>query len=131
MFMHSWQIVTLPKFRVTSTRLIRSVSDFKPWGTSEDIGSPSPDTCRGSTVWGATFKGESVGLAWEWVSVRPGVIAMGDPMTILTNLEIVAGDGTNLQHSEKLLKLHELIFALPWQTVVRDARWPREHRLAA
>ncbi len=52
-------------------------------------------------------------------------------MILLSNLELIDLDGQALPESRRLLKLHEVIFALPWQQHVRDARWPQPQLLAA
>jgi len=131
MFFHGWQVFTFPKVRVTSDQLIQAAPKFEPWGTSEELGASACDVPRGSTVWGCNIRGAAVGIAWEWVAVRPRVVAMGDPMTLHANLDLVSGEGVPLADGARLLKLHELIFALPWQSYVREARWPVELRLAA
>lgn len=138
MFVHSWQVFTLPKFRIQFEKLLGSCPKFEHWGTSEAISAavPGPSSANaaancGSTVWGSLVDGSPVCVAWEWIAVRPGVIAMGDPMTLFANLDLIGSDGQPLDDSQRLLKLHELIFALPWQSYVRQARWPVEQRLAA
>jgi len=138
MFIHSWQVFTLPKFRIQSEKLCGCCPKFDPWGISEAISPPAAAPAStnaaafsGSTVWGCQIDGSLVCVAWEWISVRPRVIAMGDPMTIFSNLDLIGSDGQRIDDSQHLLKLHELIFALPWQSHVTQARWPVEQRLAA
>jgi hypothetical protein len=81
----------------------------------------SPDDAgrsAGDTVWLGHVAGQSVGLAWEWVELRPGVVMMADPNSIITNARF-AGPGRGLDD-----ELHALICAnrlanlLGWQQVV-------------
>lgn len=138
MFVHSWQVFTLPKFRIQFDNLLGSCPKFAHWGTSEAISAAGPGAASanaaavfGSTVWGCQVEGSPVCIAWEWIEVRPRVIAMGDPMTLFANLDLIGADGQPIDDSQRLLRLHELIFALPWQSYVRQVRWPVEQRLAA
>ncbi len=122
MGIQSWQVITWPTVTATADELLQAVKQFRHFGTSLQLESDASVLCSGSTVWGCEFSGKRLGLAWEWVEVRPKVIAMQDPMTLLSNVDVTDGS-TVLENSGRLLKLHEVIFALPWQHHVNSARW--------
>ena len=131
MNVHSWQVFTWPTVRAKVPELINVARSFRHLGTSLQLDANSPELCSGSTVWGADVNGKRVGIAWEWVAVRPRVVAMGDPMMLLANLDLVNNHGDALPDSQRLLRLHQVIFCLPWQHAVHTARWPEMQRLAA
>lgn len=131
MNIHSWQVFTWPTVRAKVPDLIHALQSFRHLGTSLQLDASNPELCSGSTVWGCDVNGKQLGIAWEWVAVKPRVVAMGDPMTLLANLELVDDDEERLPDNQRLLRLHQVIFALPWQHCVHDARWPEAQRLAA
>jgi hypothetical protein len=73
----------------------------------------------GHTVWGR-FSGEGdAGLAWDWIEVGCGVVAMVDPMRVVTNMQLLSLDGRVLTASEAALHFNEFVHRLPWQEEVR------------
>jgi hypothetical protein len=62
-----------------------------------------------------------MGLAWDWCEVRH-VIALADPMTVLSNVQLTADDGQRLPRSQELLYLNNAIHELCWQDEVRSAK---------
>src|SRR5947208_2419668 len=47
------------------------------------------DECQppsGQTVWGQADDGRNAGVAWDWVEIRDGVVAMSDPLALITNV---------------------------------------------
>lgn len=61
------------------------------------------------------------GVAWDWISLPPGVVAMVDPMALITNLQFLNADGEVLAPMESVLQLNEIVHALPWQHEVQRA----------
>lgn len=118
----SWHIVTWPA-------VVAQVDDWRTWadrfrhlGTSFEDDDEFPGLQRGQAVWGLSVDGRRIGLAWEWREVRANVVAMGDPMVVLANVELHDGTGHCLHDGPRLLALHDLIHDLPWQDEVRRAR---------
>ena len=73
----------------------------------------------GQTVWragGAEMDG--AGLAWDWVQIGCGVVAMADPMCVVTNLRLVGPHGEVLTANESALHLNRWVNQLPWQDEV-------------
>lgn len=83
--------------------------------------------CTGQTVWGIPSMERAAGVAWDWVEVQEGVVAMADPMGLVTNLQLTDERGEILPVTKAALHLNGLVHALPWQSEVQRAL----HRLAA
>ena len=78
----------------------------------------------GQTVWAAHAADGDAGMAWDWVQIARGVVAIADPMSVVTNLRIVSGAGEVLTATESALFLNQWVHALPWQNEVQRAlRW--------
>lgn len=75
----------------------------------------------GQTIWAGTIDGGEAGMAWDWVEVAQGVVAMADPMSVITNLRIVGDAGEVLTAVEAALYLNGIVHALPWQNAVERA----------
>lgn len=75
----------------------------------------------GQTLWGGPIDEGEAGLAWDWVQLSRGVVAMADPMCVITNLRLLGPAGEVLTAFETARHLNELVCALPWQTEVRRA----------
>lgn len=77
--------------------------------------------CAGQTLWGEAGIDRSTGVAWDWVEVHAGVVAMADPLGVVTNLRLLDADGEAMSQSRVAMHLSLLVHGLPWQTEVRRA----------
>ena len=95
--------------------------DFHHLGTRVMV-SPSA-SCRvaGQTIWGGSLAGSDAGMAWDWVEIAKGVVAMADPMSVITNLRIVGDEGEVLTAQAAALYLNGIVRGLPWQDEVGRA----------
>lgn len=75
----------------------------------------------GQTVWGARSDNCEAGVAWDWIQIVPGVVAMADPMAVVTNLQLLGPEGEVLTAWEAARHLNEIVHALPWQQEVGRA----------
>ncbi len=75
----------------------------------------------GQTVWAAHAADGDAGMAWDWVQIARGVVAIADPMSVVTNLRIVSDEGEVMTAVESALFLNQLVHALPWQNEVQRA----------
>lgn len=75
----------------------------------------------GQTLWG--WKGEegALGMAWDWVQLHCGVVAMADPMAVVTNLRLVGSEGEMLSPYASARHFNAMVHALPWQQEVERA----------
>jgi hypothetical protein len=74
--------------------------------------------CTGQTLWGEDCETHTAGVAWDWVELRNGVVAMSDPLGMVTNLRLIDAHGDVLGPTQLAVQLHLLVHALPWQTEV-------------
>jgi len=75
--------------------------------------------CSGQTVWGDPSADQAAGVAWEWVEVDEGVVAMADPLALVTNLQLLDAHGDVLPRMQATLRLNEIVHMLPWQSEVQ------------
>lgn len=75
----------------------------------------------GQTLWGGLSEEGEAGVAWDWVQITGDVVAMADPMSVITNLRLVGHEGEVLTALESARFLNEIVHALPWQTEVQRA----------
>lgn len=79
--------------------------------------------CRpsGQTIWAGMVLGAQAGMAWDWVEIAEGVVAMADPLAVVTNLRIIGDEGEPLNVAQSARFLTSLVRALPWQDEVGRA----------
>lgn len=75
----------------------------------------------GQTIWGSLSDEGEAGVAWDWVQVTNNIVAMADPMSVITNLRLVGEEGEVLTALESARFLNEIVHALPWQNEVQRA----------
>lgn len=81
--------------------------------------------CSGQTLWADDSEDRTAGVAWDWVELRKGVVAMADPLGMVTNLRLLDSQGDTLNQTQLAVHLHQLVHALPWQSeVTRVLRAP-------
>ena len=74
--------------------------------------------CCGDTVWLGKLEGQSVGMAWEWVELRRGVVLMSDPNSILTNTRFLDHALSVQTELNALISANRVANLLPWQDAV-------------
>ena len=84
------------------------------------VTNPGDQTSRtsGQTIWAAAAGGAQAGMAWDWIQLVGGVVAMADPLSVVTNLRLVNPEGATLSQLESLRHFNELVHQLPWQDEV-------------
>ena len=70
-------------------------------------------------MWGGLSGEGDAGLAWDWVEITRGVVAMADPMCVVTNMQLLNRDGEVLPATEAALHFNQFVRRLPWQEEVR------------
>ena len=81
----------------------------------------------GQTIWAGSAADGEAGMAWDWVLITRGVVAMADPMSVITNLRLVGEQGEVLTAQQSARFLNEIVRALPWQSEVQRALGGRTH----
>ena len=77
--------------------------------------------CSGQTLWGDSSPERSAGVAWDWVQIQRGVVAIADPLGLITNLKLLDAEGEALSAQQMALHLNEIVHSLPWQSEVQRA----------
>lgn len=83
----------------------------------------------GQTLWGDPDLEHSAGVAWDWVELHRGVVALADPFGLVTNLKLIDERGEALSTYQVHVRLNEIVHSLPWQSEVQRAL--QQPRLAA
>ncbi|MGE5115016.1 MAG: DUF4902 domain-containing protein [Betaproteobacteria bacterium] len=77
--------------------------------------------CSGHTVWATRASGGPAGMAWDWVRMPQGAVALADPLALLTNLWLLDGSGQVLSPLQAAPHLNGVVHRLPWQDEVQRA----------
>jgi hypothetical protein len=77
--------------------------------------------CSGQTLWGESSPERNAGVAWDWVQLQQGVVALADPLGLITNLKLLDAEGEILNLQQTAIHLNEIVHSLPWQTEVQRA----------
>jgi hypothetical protein len=75
----------------------------------------------GQTVWRTDAPQGEAGVAWDWVMLSDEVVAMADPMCVVTNLRLLGDKGEVLTSWEAARHLSRIVYGLPWQHEVQRA----------
>jgi hypothetical protein len=94
---------------------------FQHLGTRVTTGMDPPGPAAGQTIWaGADAQGDA-GMAWDWIQIARGVVAIADPMSVITNVRLIGEAGEVLTALEAARFFNEFVHALPWQQEVQRA----------
>ncbi len=94
---------------------------FHHLGTRITLGGDAPGGVAGQTVWAARAGEGEAGMAWDWVELARGVVAIADPMSVVTNLRFIGDEGEVLTAQQAARFLNEIVRSLPWQEEVQRA----------
>lgn len=75
----------------------------------------------GQTMWAGRSADGEAGVAWDWVQISRGIVAMADPLSVVTNLRLIGDEGEVLTALESARFLNEIVHTLPWQSEVARA----------
>jgi len=75
----------------------------------------------GQTIWATEAAEGEAGVAWDWVQMPRGLVAMADPMCVVTNIRIIGQEGEVLTAFEAARVLNAIVYTLPWQDEVQRA----------
>lgn len=104
-----WQAHAAPSLQLVhlATRIVHDGGDEQP--------------CSGHTVWATRASGGPAGVAWDWVLMPQGALALVDPLALLTNLWLLDGAGQVLSPLQAAPHLNGIVHGLPWQDTVQRA----------
>jgi len=90
-------------------------------GTQVTSHADGPCRSLGQTIWAWHGDEGDVGVAWDWVQLHCGVVAMADPMAVVTNLRLVGEEGVVLSAYASARHINAIVHGLPWQQAVAQA----------
>ena len=116
----TWIVYAWPRILCETQRLTRL--QFAHSNTRVLVSGDAAQPSMGQTLWtGESEDGASAGVAWDWIRLPEGVVAMADPLSLVTNLQFVSTAGEVLAPLEAVLQLNGLVHKLPWQDEVQRA----------
>jgi hypothetical protein len=111
----AWSVITWPKVLATVNELEGAIARMQHLSTSVHADPLSSDRLCGQVLWGGDIGGTPVGIAWDWTMLSSEVVAMADPMKVLTNLVLMECDGELLDDMSSIVRLNTAIHELGWQ----------------
>lgn len=111
---YAWPRVLCEAERVTRLHFAHSSTRVL---VSGDAAHPS----MGQTLWTGNADSGAAGVAWDWICLPQGVVAMADPLSLVTNLQFLSPAGEVLAPLQSVLQLNEIVHTLPWQDEVQRA----------
>lgn len=137
----AWQLIawkpvlaTLPEFRRTLAQMRPLNEPAAGIGDGREGVGAVAAARQGQALWAASHGGEPLGLAWDWAEVRDQVVALCDPMKVLSNVRLLGDDGEPLGEAERIVHLNSAVHELDWQphATGRPSRFSEvQHALAA
>ncbi len=94
---------------------------FHHLGTHVSPVGEGPGCVAGQTVWTARAAEGDAGMAWDWIEIARGVVAIADPLSVVSNVRLVNDEGEVLTALQAARFLNEMVRALPWQQEVERA----------
>ncbi len=115
-----WQLIlwkpvlaSLPEFR----RLLGKLRPYDAAGCDRAVSGGG--LREGQTLWVASLGDDRLGLAWDWAEVREHVVALRDPMSVLSNVCLLDERGERLDEAHRIVHLNSALHELDWQRHVR------------
>lgn len=111
----AWQVISWPRVYWSVRQFNKNTKTLAHLGTSVQGFGGASDLKHGLSLWGCELDGAMFGIAWDWAEVRPDVVALADPMKILSNIVLLDSDRCCMGESRRLLYFNTAVFQLPWQ----------------
>lgn len=124
----AWTVIRWPEVTATLREFEKAAASMRPVSISVER---RGGRFHGQAVWAGEIEGRAVGLAWDWAEVSQSVVALVDPMSVLTNVVLTDLGHRVVDEQAFVLHLNKAIYALPWQAEVLHVQQPRLQRLAA
>ena len=114
-----WDVVTWPVVWVESKDRHSLAGEVYHISTVT-IGKAGERGIWGQILFGVESAERLLGLAWDWIALSPGVIALADPMMVLSNVHFRDSDGEPVQAALRVLELNSIIHRIDWQPTVHN-----------
>ena len=116
-----WALRAWPPLLLQPQCLPNLPRQLRHLGTQITLSAGSLSRPAGQTMWGGSGTDGEAGMAWDWIQLARGVVALADPMSVVSNLRLVGNEGEVLTAAEAARYLNEIVHALPWQSEVQRA----------
>jgi hypothetical protein len=127
----AWQLMACETVVKTLNEFEIVAHDMRQIGSTVRIDDSRGGLCSGEVVWTAESAPVPISIAWEWTEIRPDIVALFDPMNILSNVALVDDDGMTLGRSKRMLHLNNLVHRLAWRESLGPRRLHRRLGLSA
>lgn len=128
MNIQSWMVKSWASLEWYLPAEAEPLPDFRHAGTGLRDDGRLSGVRAGDTVWVAHHEHGYAGLAWEWVEVKPGIVMLADPNSIITNLQIVDNRLHQVTGLLLTIAINRLVHALPWQQAVCATWQPQQQQ---
>jgi hypothetical protein len=125
----AWKIVTWPTVPTPLDDWQQAVRRLRHLGMSVHVDDSKKSLRYGQLLWGFETRDSMLGIAWDWREVMPDVVAIADPLSIVSNACFVDEEGVAVDDAVRMLCLNTAVYQLPWQTTV--CRASRKARVSA
>ncbi len=115
MVMGLWQPTAL-----RASEWARDIRKLRPLRTTHRPDRANLGCMQGQAVWGRQVGDQALALCWDWAELRPGVVALANPMGVCSNVRLTTDGGETLPHGQALIELNTAIHELNWQRQVCD-----------
>lgn len=131
-----WAVTSMPMVWLEACDPVSVARSFRLVSFTAQSDPAASDTVRhGQVLWASRLQRSEVAIAWDWVELPKKIIAMADPMQIVSNIQIRHAQDRWMNERHRILWLNDLVHALPWQADLAlpapGQRLLTEHRLAA
>lgn len=131
-----WAVTSMPMVWLDDCDPVSAARNFRLVSVTAHSDAVGSDTVRhGQVLWASRLQRSEVAVAWDWVELPRKIIAMADPMQIVSNIQIRHEGDRWMNERHRILWLNDLVHALPWQADLAlpspGQRLLTEHRLAA
>jgi hypothetical protein len=121
MTMRSWMVMAWPRVDHKVSAELLGLPGFKHMETALRQDPDESGRRVGESVWLSVQRGKRVtGVAWEWVEVAPGLVALSDLNSVVSNARWVSELGTEFDELTSVVVLNLVLHALPWQQQALD-----------
>jgi hypothetical protein len=127
----AWRVINWAPVQIKLRDFQRTCAAFQHLGTSVHQAGDGGEPRCGQALWGAERDGQLIGVAFEWAEMTGEIVALSDPMQILSNVKLLQDDGECMDDLTRIVQLNTAIHELDWQQQIpaRAARF--SERLAA
>lgn len=115
---HAWSLSGWPELLWQADRLMEMPIRLRHLYTRVAANATPWNESTGHTLWAGRTGPGDVGMVWDWIALPRGVVALADPMSVVSNLRWVDAQGQPLPAGQAAVFTNRLVHSLPWQEQV-------------